>query len=152
MKSLKKTIEEVSKEKPWTGRLIAVSKGFESKNIWKLHQEGQKDFAENYVDELLKKQKELQDLGLNKNLVWHFIGQLQSNKVDKLVGQVEYIHSVDRTKVLIKINQSASQKGIVQKVLLQINLTKKKRDLAFQSLKLKLFFTPTRTGTSTLNL
>ena len=120
--------------------MIAASKGFESKKICKLYQEGQRDFAENYVDELLQKQKELYDQDLNTDLIWHFIGQIQSQKVNKIVGQVDYIHSVDRLKILVKINQSAAQKGILQKVLLQVKFGQEEKKSGFSEAEIKKLF------------
>lgn len=74
--------------------------------------------GENYVQELLQKKRALRDLSLE----WHFIGHLQTNKVRDLVGQVSLIHSVDRLKVATAISERAIAKGIVQDILLELNI------------------------------
>lgn len=97
-------------------KLIAVSKKFSSQTIREVYSFGQKDFAENYVNEFYEKFAELKDL----DIAWHFIGHLQTNKVDKVVGNVELIHSVDREKLLKKIINECVKKNVKQKILLQI--------------------------------
>lgn len=97
-------------------KLIAVSKTFPPDAIREVYQLGQKDFAENYVNEFVDKLNNLGDLKIH----WHFIGHLQTNKVDKVVGRAELIHSVDSEKLLKKIISECEKKQIKQKVLLQV--------------------------------
>ncbi len=75
------------------------------------------DFGENRVQEFLGK------YGLFPDVRWHFIGTLQTNKVKDVVGRAYLIHSVDSLKLLEKINVVAEAKGIVQRVLLQVNVS-----------------------------
>lgn len=96
--------------------LVAVSKTYESETIRDLYKLGQLNFAENYVNEFLEKSKQLQDLPLK----WHFIGHLQTNKVDKIVGHVELIQSVDSERLLKKISEQSLKKLITQNILLQV--------------------------------
>jgi pyridoxal phosphate enzyme (YggS family) len=70
------------------------------------------------VQEALPKVKELADLGLE----WHFIGRLQKNKVKQVVGVFDLIHSVDSLELAETINRIAEEKGLTQRVLLQLNL------------------------------
>jgi len=98
--------------------LIAVSKKHEAKDVAYLAKLGQRDFGENYVQEALAKQEELQGL----DLVWHFIGSLQTNKVKFVVGRFKFIQSVDRIKLAKAIESKAAQLGIVQSILLQVNV------------------------------
>ena len=97
-------------------KLLAVSKKQSVEKILKIFELGQRCFAENYVQEFLQKKEEI-----SKNIEWHMIGPLQSNKVSKIVGEVELIHSVDDLKIAKVISEKAKEKGIIQKVLLQIN-------------------------------
>ena len=75
------------------------------------------DFGENRVQELVEK------LPAPAGASYHFIGQLQTNKVNKVVGEVEAIHSVDRVELLEKIARRAEQLGGSQKIFLQLNVT-----------------------------
>lgn len=99
--------------------LVAVSKGKPASLIRKAYELGQKVFGENYVQEWKEKADELSDL---QDLKWHFQGPIQSNKVKSLVGVVELIHSVDRLKIAQAINKAAEEKGVRQKVLLQLKM------------------------------
>ena len=78
-------------------QLLGVSKGQSTHAIAALHDAGLMDFGENYLQELFSKQKELSD---RKNLRWHFIGRLQSNKLKSLWGRVHLVHSFDRPRLL----------------------------------------------------
>jgi PLP dependent protein len=98
--------------------LLAVSKFQTIEKIAELAQQGQKYFAENYVQEALEKIKLLHHL----NLHWHFIGHLQKNKVKLIVGQFDLIHSVDSIELAEKISLATLEKKSQQKILLQINL------------------------------
>lgn len=73
--------------------------------------------GENRVQELLTKVSEA-----GGAVEWHFIGHLQRNKVRQVVGVVELIHSVDGERLAVEIDQRAGQRGIVQAVLLQVNI------------------------------
>jgi PLP dependent protein len=106
-------IDTDSKKKP---KIIAVSKTFSYKKIEEVFALGQFDFAENYVNEFEEKYEQL----LSFPIKWHFIGHLQTNKVDKVVGKVEMIQSVDNERVLKKIIDLAEKKSIVQNILLQV--------------------------------
>jgi len=75
------------------------------------------DFGENRVQEFLGK------WGLFPDARWHFIGTLQTNKVKDIVGKAHLIHSVDSVKLLETINRRAEEAGVVQPVLLQVNVS-----------------------------
>ncbi len=106
--------------------LIAVSKFFPASDIAVIAEQGQLDFGENRVQELLSKQAEL-----NMLINWHLIGTLQKNKVNKVVGQVQLIHSVDNFELLQKIEQRAKQLQICQDVLLQVKMVEDKNKFGF---------------------
>lgn len=79
-------------------QLVAVSKNTDSESIRFAFEEGQVDFGENRVESLEEKSALLKDLEIN----WHFIGNLQSNKINRLfkIPNLKYIHSVDSLKLL----------------------------------------------------
>lgn len=99
-------------------KIIAVSKLQPIEKMNQLMNEGHFIFGENYVQEAVDKIDRLND----KKIEWHFIGSLQKNKVKFVVGKFAYIHSVDSLSLLQKIQQIASEKNQVQKILLQINV------------------------------
>lgn len=88
--------------------LIAVSKVQPVSAIERLYQLGQRDFGENYVQELLEKAQELEARGL-LGIRWHFLGHLQNNKVKALLPVVHAIHSVDSLRIAEEISKRATQ-------------------------------------------
>jgi hypothetical protein len=78
---------------------------------------GQVDFGENRVQEFLGK------YGLFPDVRWHFIGTLQTNKVKDVVGRAHLIHSVDSCRLLDEIGKRAASAGVVQPLLLQVNVS-----------------------------
>lgn len=100
-------------------KILAVSKLQSLEKIRKLYEYGHRDFAENYVQEFLQKQKALQDL---PDICWHFIGHLQRNKVRQIVGLAEYIHSVDSYRLAVEISKHALKNQVQQKILIQVNV------------------------------
>ncbi len=97
--------------------LVAVSKLQSINDIKKLYDLGQRDFGENYVQELVEKQAQLP-----QDIRWHFIGHLQSNKVKYIVPFVHLIQGVDSFKLLIEINKQAKKIGRVIHCLLQVHI------------------------------
>lgn len=95
-------------------QLVAVSKTKPLEDIRTLYDYGQLIFGENYVQELVAKQKELPDAD------WHFIGHLQSNKVRLIAPFVSLIHGVDSMNLLSEINRQAAKNKRVINCLLQI--------------------------------
>lgn len=94
--------------------LIAVSKTKPVSAIQEAYDAGQRDFGENKVQELLEKQAQLP-----KDIRWHLIGHLQTNKVKYAAEFVHLIHAVDSLKLLVEIDKQAKKYGRIQKVLLQ---------------------------------
>ncbi|HEU4633485.1 MAG TPA: YggS family pyridoxal phosphate-dependent enzyme [Flavisolibacter sp.] len=97
--------------------LVAVSKTKPAEDIMGLYQLGQRDFGENYVQELVEKQAQLPG-----DIRWHFIGHLQTNKVKYISSFVHLIHGVDSFKLLKEINKQAQKAGRVIDVLLQVHI------------------------------
>lgn len=108
--------KEIIKElTPGNVQLVAVSKVQTVADIKKLYDLGQRDFGENYVQELVEKQSLLP-----AEIRWHFIGHLQSNKVKHLVPFIHLIQGVDSFKLLNEINKEAKKINKTVNCLLQI--------------------------------
>ncbi len=101
--------------------LIAVSKTKPVSMIQETMEEGILDFGENKVQELTSKYEVLP-----KNLRWHLIGHLQTNKVKYIVGRVVLIHSVDSYKLAEQINKEAVKKEIICDILIEVNIAGEK--------------------------
>lgn len=95
--------------------LVAVSKTKPVEDILELYHLGHRDFGENYVQEMAEKAARLP-----KDIRWHFIGHLQTNKVKLIVPFVQLIHGVDSLKLLKEINKEAAKTGRVMDCLLQV--------------------------------
>lgn len=98
-------------------QLVAVSKVQQIQDIKKMYDLGQRDFGENYVQELEAKFE-----ALPKDIRWHFIGHLQSNKVKYIAPFVYLVHGVDSLKLLQEINKQAKKVDRVIPVLLQVHI------------------------------
>ncbi len=97
--------------------LVAVSKTKPVEDIQALYDLGQRDFGENYVQELVDKER-----ALPKDIRWHFIGHLQSNKVKMIAPFVALIQGVDSLKLLTEINKQAAKNNRVINCLLQVHI------------------------------
>jgi len=97
-------------------RLIAVSKFKPVEDILEAFSLGIKDFGENRAQEFRQKTETIKE-----NITWHFIGHLQTNKVKYVIGNAEFIHSVESLKLAMEIEKKAAKIGKVQKILLEIN-------------------------------
>jgi pyridoxal phosphate enzyme (YggS family) len=97
--------------------LVAVSKTKSVEEIKELYDLGQKDFGENYVQELAEKQSKLPN-----DIHWHFIGHLQSNKVKQIAPFIHLIQSVDSVKLLQEINKQGKKNNRVLDCLLQVHI------------------------------
>ena len=100
-------------------QLVAVSKTKPIEDILALYELGQRDFGENYVQELVDKQAQLP-----KDIRWHFIGHLQSNKVKYIVPFVHLIHGVESAKLLREIDKQAAKQQRVVPCLLQVYIAR----------------------------
>lgn len=98
-------------------KLIAVSKTKPVEDILALYNAGQKDFGENYVQELVEKHN-----ALPKDINWHFIGHLQTKKVKYIADFISLIHGVDSLKLLTEINKQAAKHNRKINVLLQVHI------------------------------
>ena len=106
--------------------LVAVSKKKSVEDILALYKLGQRDFGENYVQELVKKQAELP-----KDIRWHFIGHLQSNKIKMIAPFVHIIHGVDSIKLLEAIDKEGKKINKKINCLLQVHVAKEETKFGF---------------------
>jgi len=97
--------------------LLAVSKSMPAEDIAAAMAAGQRDFGENYAQELRDKRPALAGIPPR----WHFIGPLQSNKVKYVAGQVALIHALDGAELLVEVNRRVPE-GTVQECLVQVNV------------------------------
>jgi pyridoxal phosphate enzyme (YggS family) len=98
-------------------KLVAVSKTKSIEQIYQAYQTGHRAFGENKIQELVKKWQELP-----KDIEWHFIGHLQSNKVKQIVPFISLIHSIDSYKLLSTINKEAEKWNRIVPVLLEFHV------------------------------
>ena len=105
---------------PRNVNILAVSKGFKSQEIKTIQKIGQNDFGESKFQEAFEKQLVLKDL---KQIKWHFIGRIQSNKIRKIVQNFNYIHSVDSFEKLQKISNISSEEKKNPFIMLQVKLS-----------------------------
>lgn len=115
----KEKYQEIIQELDNKAVLVAVSKTKSAEDIMELYNLGHRDFGENYVQELTDKAAMLP-----KDIRWHFIGHLQSNKVKFIAPFIHLIHAVDSTSVLTEINKQAEKNNRVIDCLLQIYIAK----------------------------
>jgi pyridoxal phosphate enzyme (YggS family) len=109
--------KEVLTELNGHAQLVAVSKTKPAEDIQALYELRQRDFGENYVQELVNKQAQLP-----VDIRWHFIGHLQSNKVKYIAPFVYLIHGVDSFKLLKEIDRQAAKNNRIIDVLLQVHI------------------------------
>lgn len=112
---VKENLDKIKKDLPAQVNLIAVSKTKPNELILEAYEAGQRDFGENYVQELVDKHEQLP-----KDIRWHFIGHLQSNKVKYIAPFVYLIHGVDSLKLLQEINKQALKNNRSINCLLQL--------------------------------
>ena len=98
--------------------LMAVSKMQDSEKIREAYSSGQKNFGENYLQESLGKISELSDL----DIIWHYIGKIQSNKSKLIAENYDWIHSVDKISTLKKISDHRKDSQDKINVCIQVNL------------------------------
>jgi pyridoxal phosphate enzyme (YggS family) len=106
--------------------LVCVSKFHPQEAIMEAYACGERDFGESRVQELLPKYE-----ALPKDIRWHFIGHLQTNKVKQIVPFVHMIHSVDSMRLLETINREAEKIARRVKVLLEVHVAKEETKSGF---------------------
>ena len=107
---LNRTIDSVT--------LMAVSKTQSAENIREAYRAGQKDFGENYLQESISKIHELHDL----EIIWHYIGSIQSNKSKLIAENYDWVHSIDKISTLKKINKYRDGFSRKINICIQVNI------------------------------
>ncbi|HEY4967712.1 MAG TPA: YggS family pyridoxal phosphate-dependent enzyme [Puia sp.] len=126
--------ELMEKLNPMGIRLLVVSKTKTVEEIRALYDLGQRDFGENYVQELVEKQKKLP-----ADIRWHFIGHLQSNKVKNIAPFIHMIQSVDSMKLLLEIDKQAEKNQRRVNCLLQIHIAREETKFGLDEEELQMF-------------
>ena len=114
---IRQNIEELKLRIPEEVKLLAVSKTKPLEELEEAYIAGMRDFGENKVQELVKKSE-----SFHNDVRWHFIGQLQSNKVKYLVDKVYLIHSLASISLLNEIERVFGKANKVANTLIQINI------------------------------
>lgn len=104
---------------PASVQLLAVSKTKPASAIREIHAAGVRDVGENYLQEALAKQVELDDLPL----IWHFIGPIQSNKTKAIAEHFDWVHSVDRLKIAQRLSEQRPEGLAPLNICLQVNVS-----------------------------
>lgn len=119
-------LKQVLAELPQGVRLVAVSKFHPNESIEEAYRAGQRIFGESKVQEMADKYE-----SLPKDIEWHFIGHLQTNKIKYMAPFVSMIHGVDSYKLLTEVNKQAVKAGRVIKCLLQLHIAKEETKFGF---------------------
>ncbi len=102
-------------------KLISVSKNNTVDVLESAYRCGVRVFGENRVQELVGKMDYFEELGI-KDIEWHLIGHLQTNKVKYIIGRIAMIHSVDSEKLAKTIDDESAKKGVVTDILVELNI------------------------------
>ena len=124
--SIAENIKQVLSELPDGVRLVAVSKFHPNEAIEEAYSAGQRVFGESKVQEMTAKYE-----SLPKDIEWHFIGHLQTNKIKYIVPYVTLIHGVDSYKLLTEINRQAAKAGRTVNCLLQLHIAQEETKFGF---------------------
>lgn len=123
---IKSNLQKVLSDLPESVHLVAVSKFHPKEALMEAYNAGQRIFGESKVQEMTEKQE-----ALPKDIQWHFIGHLQTNKIKYMAPYVAMIHGVDSYKLLIKINKQAEKCNRVIPCLLQIHIAQEETKFGF---------------------
>ncbi|MBE7441979.1 MAG: YggS family pyridoxal phosphate-dependent enzyme [Flavobacteriales bacterium] len=119
-------LQQIKSTIPAKVTLVAVSKTYPNTSILQAYEVGQRVFGENKVQELVEKYE-----SLPKDIEWHMIGHLQSNKVKYIAPFVKLIHGVDSLKLLQEINKRAEQNHRIIDCLLQVHIAQEETKFGF---------------------
>ncbi len=117
---------QILNEIPATVQLIAVSKTKPESEVEAAYALGQRHFGENWAQEMKQKHADLP-----KDICWHFIGHLQTNKIKYIISYVHLIHSIDSFKLLEEVNRQAAKNERVVKCLLQFHVASEETKFGF---------------------
>lgn len=126
MSSITENLKQVWNELPKDVRLVAISKFHPNEAILEAYEAGQRIFGESKVQEMTRKHEQLP-----KDIAWHFIGHLQTNKVKYIAPYVSLIHSIDSIHLLTEVNKQAAKARRVIDCLLQIHIAQEETKFGF---------------------
>ena len=132
--NIKNNIHKISQNLPPGCELVAVSKTKSVSLIQEAYDAGQRHFGENKVQELVPKYE-----ALPKDICWHMIGHLQSNKVKYIVPFVHLIHSIDSERLLAEVDKQAAKVKRTVSCLLQVHIAQEETKFGFSIDELKAF-------------
>ena len=124
--SIQSNIQSIRTHIPSHVRLVCVSKFNPNESILEAYETGERIFGESKVQELCGKYETLP-----KDIVWHFIGHLQTNKIRYIVPFVSLIHGVDSYKLLTEIDKQAAKAGKTVHCLLQVHIAQEETKFGF---------------------
>ena len=124
--SIADNLKQVLAELPSGVRLVAVSKFHPNEAIEEAYHAGQRIFGESKVQEMTAKYE-----SLPKDIEWHFIGHLQTNKIKYMIPYVSMIHGIDTYKLLAEVNKQASKARRIVNCLLQIHVAQEETKFGF---------------------
>lgn len=116
---------------PYTPRIIAVTKYYDVSAIEDAYRAGLRDFGEARINDAMKKIDSLSE-EIRENSTFHFIGHLQTNKVDKVVKYFDCIQSVDSLHLAEAVSRSAQKQDKIQRILLQANISGEVQKFGFE--------------------
>ena len=128
MSHIQEEIKRIKAELPESVRLVAVSKFHPIEALQEAYDAGQRIFGESKVQEMTMKYE-----ALPKDIEWHFIGHLQTNKIKYMAPYVALIHGVDSYKLLAEIDKQARKAGRVIPCLLQIHIAQEETKFGFST-------------------
>jgi pyridoxal phosphate enzyme (YggS family) len=134
--NIKSNIQSIKSKLPEYVKLVAVSKTKPNSDILEAYETGHKIFGENKVQDLTKKYEELP-----KDIQWHFIGHLQTNKVKFIAPFVSLIHAVDSLKLLKTINKEAIKNNRTIDFLFQLHIADEETKFGLSSEELETIIT-----------
>jgi pyridoxal phosphate enzyme (YggS family) len=115
-----------------TVSLLAVSKRHPLEKIQALYELGQRDFGESYLQEALEKIAQSN----HDDIIWHFIGPIQSNKTRDIANHFHWVHSVDRLKIAQRLSAQRSQQLPPLNICLQVNISHEPQKSGFSSIEI----------------
>jgi PLP dependent protein len=131
---IKNNLEQILQSIPKACMLVAVSKTHPPELVLQAYEAGQRVFGENKVQEMAAKYE-----ALPKDIQWHLIGHLQSNKVKYIAPFVHLIHSVDSLKLLQEIDKQAAKSKRIISCLLQVHIAQEESKFGFSPIEIEAF-------------
>lgn len=120
LKSVRQEIEKAAAAAGHPVKLLAVSKAHPVALLEAAYKAGQRDFGENYVQEALQK---IADLRTHEDIIWHYIGPLQSNKTRDVAEAFQWVHTVDRLKIARRLSEQRPPHLSPLQVCIQVNIS-----------------------------